>query len=343
MRSLILGGLVVLVMSACTPPFIEDLNRAAGLTGKMTLVGTVGSVSLGSETNVRFYPTKPTAASIGDVTAQSGFVVSTGSSGVNDYLRFAHDRSSGTADLSGSQPFTATGSSPYPVTEYEVTNTTTTANVVVIDRGANAGTGAYGFYTADPSGSSLNSTTANLPMTGLPGSPNYAVSVTPQPGALDTFNFLGGSGAPSNNAVTVVSTMNGFSGATVTPLSSLGTNRQLFYMNQAGTTGYASILVSGVWICVQAETSVTLPVSNRIDALLTTGQLLSTQDGTLRVYDAAGNQIFSKPLNGLQYCYEAYVGSTPYVFFSLPMNLNQGQWAFNVYAIATSSIGDLGK
>ncbi|HTP60006.1 MAG TPA: hypothetical protein VMM82_13875, partial [Spirochaetia bacterium] len=84
-------------------------------------------------------------------------------------------------------------------------------------------------------------------------------------------------------------------------------------------------------------------VSNRIDALLTSGQLLSTQDGTLRLYDTNGNQLFSKPMNGLQYCYEANVGSTPYVFFALPMSLNHGQWVFNVYAIATSSIGDLGK
>ncbi len=115
-------------------------------------------------------------------------------------------------------------------------------------------------------------------------------------------------------------------------------------MTQAGTAAYASTFTSGTWTSYQVVGTLTsLPTSNRIDAVLTSGQLLSTQDGTLRVYDAGGNQLFSKPLNGLQYCYEAYVGSTPYVFFTLPMSLKQGQWVFNVYAIATSSIGDLGK
>lgn len=84
-------------------------------------------------------------------------------------------------------------------------------------------------------------------------------------------------------------------------------------------------------------------VTHRIDAVLSTGELLSTEGGTLRLYDPSGQgtQLYAVPLNGLQFCYEAYVGGTAYVFFSLPISLSRGDWAFNVYAIPTSMMRSL--
>jgi hypothetical protein len=346
MKSFILGGLVVIVMAACAPPFIEDLNRAAGMTGRMAMAGTVGSVSFGNDTNVRFYPTKPTATSIDGVDIQSGFIVSTGSGGTYDYLRFAWN-SDGKAQTSGSQNFPASGANSYPVTEYDVTNTTSTANIVVLNW-SNVASPTYTFYAMNPSGgNTLTVTVSNAPLNYVFVSATaYGVQMMPQPGAADIFNFfLSVAGTPQNGPATV-SITTGFTPGTQTTLAPTTPMRLLYYMNQAQATAYASYSVSGAWSCNKITSTGVQPlsgVSNRIDALLTSGQLLSTQDGTLRLYDASGNQLFSKPLNGLQYCYEAYVGSTPYVFFSLPLSLQHGEWVFNVYAIPTSAMGDLGK
>ncbi len=52
-------------------------------------------------------------------------------------------------------------------------------------------------------------------------------------------------------------------------------------------------------------------------------------------------ELYAIPLNGVQYCYEAYVGTTPYVFFSLPMQTSHGDWVFNVYAVPTSFMRSL--
>ena len=123
----------------------------------------------------------------------------------------------------------------------------------------------------------------------------------------------------------------------------------MYFMNLGQTTAYLSYFSGGQWNGYQLSPPATgylqaLPgVTNRLDAVLTSGDLISTQDGTLRLYDSTGSQQFSKPLNGLQFCYEEYIGSTPYVFFSLPLSLQHNDWAFNVYAIPTSSMRDLGK
>jgi hypothetical protein len=346
MKSFILGGLVVLVISGCAPPFIEDLNRAAGLTGRMTMVGTVGSVSFGNDTNVRFYPTKPTASSIDGVDVESGFIVSTyTTSGVpNDNLRFAYNTSGGQASTSNSTSFPTTSADPnYPFYEYDVAVTTSTANLVVLNVASNT----YWYYAVSlPNGSLPSPSTGSLSSV-FTGSPSvYGAQMTPAPGAPDTFNFLlwispstvqNGSVTESGGAFTFMSQSN------ISTSSVL--SRRLYGVNLQGV-GYTSYISAGNWLCDRMSGGVTQTlsgVSNRIDAVLTSGDLLSTQGGTLRLYDANGSQLFSKPLNGLQYCYEAYVGSTPYVFFTLPMSLQNNQWVFNVYAIATSSMGDLGK
>ncbi len=49
----------------------------------------------------------------------------------------------------------------------------------------------------------------------------------------------------------------------------------------------------------------------------------------------------SVALGGLHFCYEAYLGTTPYVFFSLALQLPHNDWGFVVYAIPTSQIRGL--
>ena len=80
---------------------------------------------------------------------------------------------------------------------------------------------------------------------------------------------------------------------------------------------------------------------HRLDAVLTTGDLLSMEGGVLRLYDPNGNQLVGRTVGSLQFCYEAYVGSVPYLFFSLALVSQHGDWTFNSYAIPTSSMRGL--
>jgi hypothetical protein len=126
------------------------------------------------------------------------------------------------------------------------------------------------------------------------------------------------------------------------------TRCQYYHYGVAGSgVSYASFLQAGAWQCWRWEAGGTktqqlAAVTHRVDGLLSTGELLSFDDGTLRLYDPAGNQVFSTPLEGLLFCYEAYVGATPYVFFCQPMHFSHQSWAYRVYAIPTADLKSLG-
>jgi hypothetical protein len=134
--------------------------------------------------------------------------------------------------------------------------------------------------------------------------------------------------------------------AVVNPGLTVPTLRALYYRNSSGSLSYASYFQGGQWICRQWTPStspvVLAGVTHRIDAVLTSGDLLSTEGGILRLYDQNGSQVVSVSLGGLLFCYETYIGSTPYVFFSLAIDLGRGHWAFRAYAIPTSSMRGLG-
>ncbi len=81
-------------------------------------------------------------------------------------------------------------------------------------------------------------------------------------------------------------------------------------------------------------------VDHRIDALLTTGELFSTEDDTGRVYGADGTLRTSFPLTGLSFIEEAWLNGTPRVLFSQYLYAGKSPW-FVIYSIATSDIGAL--
>ncbi len=345
-RCLFLGA--CLSLATCAPPYIVELNTAAGLVNRMTLVGTLGIVSPGSSSanNVRFLPVKPTASDLSGVNIRSGFVVTSSSTTQN--FQYVSLDSSGKAQTYGGNGFSSVTSDPnYPVNQFEVTTTTTTANLVALHYGSS---GASELYRVDPSTGSFQ-TTISEGLSGVFAYPALGISVMPMPGAPDVFNFLfeDSTGTYFGEGYATIDT----SFATVFtpqyedfPPYILPVQRYFYYRNQAGTLSYASSYSGGSWTCYQwapSTTAVVLPgATHRIDALLTTGDLLSTEGGTLRLYDSNGNQVLSVSLGGLQYCYEAYVGTTPYVFFSLTMSLREDKYAFNVYAIPTSAMRGLG-
>ena len=353
------SALLVLCLAVvgCAPPYLVELDKAAALTRKMTLAGTLGplnSLNGNGQAAARFLPTKPTATSIGSLNITSGFVV-TESAGT-DSLQFAYEDSSGQAQLSSSQSFPPlSGADPnYPSYQYEVTTTTSTANIIVFALYPTLpASSSSTIYSAALPGGTLASPANELLNTVVAGLDALGVSVSPNPSSPETVNFLfwvtpasySDGTATVNTAPPAVFLTP--SSSSITGLS-IPATRSLYYRNQAQTLSYASYFSAGQWVCQQWQPvlgPVTLGgITHRIDGVLTTGDLLSTEGGTLRLYNpsGAGTELYALPLNGMQFCYEAYVGSAPYVFFSLPLSLQHGNAAFNVYAIPTSSMRGLG-
>ena len=350
--------LLVLGVISCAPPYSAELNSSAGIAGQMTLLGTIGPVNSpdGNSTKaIKFLPIKPTAATatLSQLGAVSGFLVS--ESPGSESLRFAFQDSSGnvqTTNNAGS--FSLAGADPhYPLYEYDVITTTTTANILVyyLGNSASPGNNTYQCFTAAMPNGPLQAVT-NPPtfFTGLfASSAVLAAQVFPLSAApYDRFNFLVSIGTTYGDATASFASTSFSSGSTTTnnvPLPGAGF-RTLYYEGPLGSPSYASYFTAGNWVCWQwtpaTSSAPTLTsVTRRIDAVLTNGDLVSTQDGTLTIYDFNGTELNSVPLGGMQFCYEAYVGTTPYVFFSLSMGFSHQSWAFRVYAIPTSALQGL--
>ena len=105
---------------------------------------------------------------------------------------------------------------------------------------------------------------------------------------------------------------------------------------------------SGTWICYAWEgppafppvMNKQLPINHRLDALLSTGQLFSTEGGTGRLYDRDGNLLATFPLGSLVYIGEHYVGGVPRCYFSQSLVFDRTQH-FNVYWIQTNQLSTL--
>ncbi|HVP18682.1 MAG TPA: hypothetical protein VMU36_06765 [Spirochaetia bacterium] len=315
---------------------------------------TLGPVGLGNNdlTSASFIPTKPAVASLGAFNVQTGFIVTSYSG--NEQLLFAYTDQSGNLQTTFVQGFPLNGADPnYPLYEYDATTSTTTAANIIV----------FFFNPTNPAASNANLYTATLPSGPVSApigvtlssifSPNNVLgaSIFPNSGTPDTFNFLlaGVSTYSSGSASVNTAPPPPFGAGTSTtgPALTIPGSRSFYYSSGTPGMSYASFSSGGSWICEQwptgSTTATVMPgVTHRIDALLTTGDLLSTEGGVLRLYDPNGSLVLSVSLGGLQYCYEAYVGPTPYVFFSLPISLSHGDWDFRVYAIPTSSMRGLG-
>jgi hypothetical protein len=342
-----LALLACLAVAGCAPVYLADLDKAASLTNHMTMVGTVGPFSIGSGiANLRFLPTKTTATSIGGVSVQSGFIVY--DSGVNENLLFA----SGPGQTSNNNaPMPLSGADPnYPLYQYDVTNTINNQPSVMVFHWdpTTPANDTYQQFVASLSNGGMSPLAMAASLSGVfSGISIIGGSILPaQPPSYDSFAVLGPSAFGTG--------VNGSGGS----LTSLGltsfvlsgpTTRSLYYFNVATGTSFASFYSVGQWTCLQVFSSGSYAtmsgIPHRVDAVLSSGDLLSTEGGTLRLYDpnGAGTEVLSVPLSGLQFCYETYVGKDLYVFFSLPVSLQHNQWVFNVYVLPSSAMRGLGK
>jgi hypothetical protein len=351
---------LVLAIAACAPPYSAELNTSAGLASQMNLLadfGPVNSPDGDATTAIKFLPTKPTVATINALSLQSGFLVS--ESPGYESLRFAFQDPSGNVQTTGGVgSFSLAGADPnYPLYQYAVLTPilTTVADILVLKMDPATATTAD-LYRATLTNNAFSKLTPppTENLLDLWGRPVVGFQLFPLPGA-DRFGFLFDNGSPLDGDGTA--NLNGSATVFDTPVAG-NTNiqfpgtqkRALFYNN--GQTGslyrsYASYYNAGQWACCWWKASgiaaaTPLPgVTHRIDALLTSGDLLSTEDATLRMYDPDGLEVLSVGLRALQFCYEAYVGSTPYVFFSLTMGFPHNNWVFRTYAVPTSALRGL--
>jgi hypothetical protein len=109
---------------------------------------------------------------------------------------------------------------------------------------------------------------------------------------------------------------------------------------------------AGSWRCISWKGTVTVEsnvlsgVTHRIDALLTTGMLFSTEGNVGRVYDSSGTEIASFPLGALRFIGERYVDGAPLALFSLARIVTErygGTLAIDLYSIPTAGLETLGK
>jgi hypothetical protein len=341
--------LTALAVAGCAPPYIEDLNKAAGLVNQMMRVGTVGPVDVDPNgTSVRFLPPRPTASAITGVNFQSGFLI-VGTAG-QDRLSFINGSS-----VHGSQTFTTSGAvTPYPANQFDVSNTLSNAASIVVSTFDGTSTSTYQQYTATlPDGTltAVNSPQLYSAVFGGGLTVLGAWEVPGAPAALDTWIFL--VNPPGSYGAGIVA-MDG-SAVTFPPTGTYALlppgfsppSRCLYYFSIPTGAGVASYYVAGAWSTFQwfgtGTATAMNGVAHRIDAVISTGDYLSAEGGMLRLYDPSGTgaQVVSMDLRGLQFCYEAYVGSSPYVFFVLPMKMNRGRYAFTVYAIPSSAMRGL--
>jgi hypothetical protein len=108
---------------------------------------------------------------------------------------------------------------------------------------------------------------------------------------------------------------------------------------------------AGGWKCVSwkqsalvVESALLPAVTHRIDALLTTGMLFSTEDGVGRLYDWDGVQQAEFPLGALRFVGERYVDGTPTSVFSIAHRISQDhqtEWYIDVYTVETAKLAQL--
>jgi hypothetical protein len=359
-----LAGAFTLTLS-CVPPYFAEIDAAARLIRHMSPAGTVAPVSVqdgaaGPAATVRFLPSRPTATSIQNASITSGFVVA--SSPSMDYLTFVYVNGSGQPSngLTG-YPLTVSGADPnFPLYEYDVISSPATQPSIIVFRydPVTPGNSTYQEMQGDPTTGQFLQPAAYISQLFAAGAvflaanPPVGCSIAPTGTTPDTFTFILQNGAAMNDGNTLVNNPSGvFQAGTVSGASPLPglTPRALVFSNVKGGTLVGQYRSGNAWVTLQwvdglPGTTMT-GVTKRLDAVLSDGDLLSTEGGNFTLYDSGGTgtQVFSTPLNGMQFCYEAWVGSTPYVFFTVSVIDRHGNTIFNVFAIPTSQVRTLGQ
>ena len=356
----------VLFLGCALPPFDEELSLAMATAAKLEPVVRIGPIQAWhgdfEETKSFFLPLKDTPAD------RRGYLLSAG----DYYLRIRFlDGASGT--FQGELRLDGPAADPNRKTYTAVPlkgGTYPSLSLAVFDPAYPTNNSLLLIY---PSGSTLVSSAANLYGTLNPdfgSSLDRVVGVHLYPGidpSPDRFSFFG-----------VLSTAGHFgeleadADASATTTGGIGTisspTRQdialpsvpapasgAFYFHrpaasnpsymskyEASTGAYRNFTWDDTLVARELE-----GMNRRIDALLSSGELLSLDRGVCIVYDAGGNRKFSFPMGSLHFCFERYdSGGAARLYFSLlywiyGYHSGNDQLYINVYSLPTANLATL--
>jgi hypothetical protein len=376
----LVAALPVLLLT-CAPPFDLAVSQSARVAQKLTHVGQVGpvdpnSVSLNSSSSqgnedVVFFPEKDLT---GGITLQAGFLYSIDQSGQS--VSFVASNGSSYVRYGNTQFLGPVSTDPYP---NQVLQTAKSLHSGVGFQFADSMpfNNTYVFASGDPVLNTLT-TTSPLPMANLVSGTPFnllsapqviGLSIYPDPStSLDWISVLiQDQASPTSflegrfrfSAGTVTTPGNALRGTTpydLSPFAVTPANRVLYYYDRvpAVPRSYVSVWSSPmaqgawstwVWTNTAPNFSPLPGIAHRIDALLTTGELFSTEGNTGRVYDPTtptGNLEAEFTLGDLRFIGEVYIGGIPNVLFSHAVWFNR-QVSFDVYSIPTSQLKSLAQ
>ncbi len=357
------------LLTSCLPvPFDLAVSQAAATAGKMTRDNS-GPISSGyyqdgSQRDFAFYP---------QVLASGGFDYSAGFVTALDSLAVdIQPVANGSQYSNWIQPIPNPDPHAPAYLAWPVKSGTSFFFGIVFDALDPAFGSGYALFQAIPPGSlTIVSSTSLLNLVLPLGSSTAVIGASVSASPNSGFDMLHVLGAGPTSFLEVVFQLQSTSPGVVTssvprasPALSFippGTRRVMYFYddNAAADPGridnrsFASWYdtSSGSWVSYawwQSPTGVgtifnmRLPTGHRIDALLSTGQLLSTEGGTGRLYDRDGNLLAEFPLGNLVYIAEEYVNGVPRCYFSQCLVYDH-TLHFNVYWIQTDQLGTLGK
>jgi hypothetical protein len=338
-------SLPIVLLTCSPPPFNLSISEAAKTAKQLSYVGQIGPISSmsGNQGNedVVFIPEKDGA---GGITLQAGFLYSQDPLNGNQASFVAYDAGQGKYIYEGGSQWldayanvlVQSVKSLHNVIAFQIDDVTPASNRFGLMIGD-----TIGHTFTPPAWIGLTAqTTGNFP----PG-PYSAIGIsiipTNNPGFDRAYMLLADTGngmyrearyhvsqaAPglTNPSSIFRTTELDLVGYGVIPA---GIQRVLYYYDSASTNAFAMWNTGSHWTCVKwTESPPTVPlwqpmpgINHRIDALLTTGELFSTEDNTARVY----------------------IGGVPTMLFSQALWFNQ-QVTFNVYSLPTSKVKTLGQ
>jgi hypothetical protein len=373
MKRLLPVLLLAAFLASCSPPLFDySLSQTVSALKSMTRDNpspiTISSGYDSEGVGFAFYPRVAQNGTLYDIDYANGFVVSTSNFMVQ--VRGAVQASGDYQLYSGSSQSLANPDShapPYAAWPVKSAVTSSAYLFGMIFNSADPTQNAFSLFTGTPSSNMLmgnGDLMANR--VGMTGAAVLGASFAPVPGGNDVSYWLVYTAAGLFQEMQLTLMPPSLASAVTNPnrtgsyaLAFLpASNRiQYFYdINSAAdparapNRSFASWYdaASGSWKCAAWwGTTGTgdwemLPIDHRIDALLSTGELLSIEDGTGRLYSRDGALEASFPLGTLAFIGEEYIGSAAArVYFSQCLRYDN-RLVFNVYWIPTSQLKGIG-
>jgi hypothetical protein len=351
---------ICLLLPSCAPPFDPGLSQAANLIGKMRLETRIGPLQWTEraklESDAIFMPIRAgTEIEIG-----RGFVKSSTRDGIRSWYTWSIQNGGNTEYIVVPDEKAWAAGMPDAFPQYPT---------CLIQPLASGPTFVNLQFDLAQSGAWIMSEDTGLTPPEIIVFPSYVFpDLMTMPNYVRT---LGGHISPSSAGTSddvfcLVNTLTGFwevqsqiTAAALNAFSTLSSNlslpflagppaskRCLYFHDANAKKSFALVYVNDAWQCWTWPTDpVGEPVqlsgiTRRIDALLSTGRLFSTQEGIGTIYGSDGVVLASFPLGALRFVCETYVAGETRVLFSL-MTSMESSVVFYLYSIPAADLAAL--